>query len=151
MKFYHVSFSNENAGIKIFIPRIPESAGDGEDKNIARICLAPSVEKCIQAIEAGSQVLKTGTEFTVYEAEISLASKKPIRPDELNLKGLVPDSMENEEYWYLSSLTMWAKRYKILSFFGYCDIAWNCIDANDMLSILGDMLENESIPLRRSI
>lgn len=43
----------------------------------------------------GRQVLKTGTEFTVYEAEFSLASKKLTRPDELNLKDLVPGSMEN--------------------------------------------------------
>ena len=71
-------------------------AWSGEDKNIVRICLASSVEKFIQAIETEpSPALKTGTEFTVYEAEPSPASRKLTRPDELNLRELVPGSMEN--------------------------------------------------------
>ncbi len=70
-------------------------AWSGGDKNIVRICLASSVEKFIQAIETDSRVLKTGTEFTVYEAEPSPASRKLTRPDELNLRELVTGSMEN--------------------------------------------------------
>lgn len=86
----------------------------------------------------------SGERFTVYEVDISLASEKLIRPDELNLRGLVPDSMENEEYWYLSSLTMKAKRCEILGFCGYHDIAWSCVNESDML-------ENENPRLKGSI
>lgn len=151
MKLYHVSFGAGSCGMKNFIPRVPNSTGEGEDKNTARICLTPSVEKCIQAVGTAYRWLRTGERFTVYEADISLASEKLTRPDELNLRGLVPDSMENEEYWYLSSLTMKAKRCEILSFCGYHDIAWSCVNESDMLDILENMLKNENPRLKESI
>ena len=49
MKLYHVTFDINESETKIFRPRVPASAGVGEDKKIPRICLAPSIEKCIQA------------------------------------------------------------------------------------------------------
>lgn len=95
--------------------------------------------------------LRTGERFTVYEADISLASEKLTRPDELNLRGLVLDSIENEEYWYLSSLAMKAKGCEILSFCRYHDIAWSYVNESDMLDILENMLKNENPWLKESI
>lgn len=58
-------FDNGSCGMKNFIPRVPNSTGEGEDKNTARICLAPSVEKCVQAVgqRIGGGVLEKDLQF----------------------------------------------------------------------------------------
>lgn len=151
MRLYHVSFHTDGIKNKRFVPRVPMSAGDGEDKEIKRVCLGPSIEKCVQAIGSCNRSLYAGSVFTVYQAEIDLASKNLLKPSELYQTGMVPDNLENEEYWYLAEIVMAGQQYKIIDFDGCCDIAWSCVKRCDVVQILRQLLNKESTEVQQAV
>ena len=52
-KLIHVSFDL----VKEFIPRVPKQRCPEEDGTIPRICVSPSLEKCLQAVPQAGEVL----------------------------------------------------------------------------------------------
>lgn len=150
MELYHVSFYGDGSS-KHFYPRVPESAGDKENKNIARICFSTSVEKCIQAIGPSNRFLCMGATFFLYKFCTDMTSGNLITPQKLFQSGLVPDSLENEEYWYLSDLVLQPLRCKIMDCDGFCDIAWSCVKYEDVMQIIRDLLRLESAEFQNYI
>lgn len=102
MKLYNVTFDLTNTN-NILTPTIPESAGNGENKEIKRICLTDSAEHCMQAIASCNREVKKGGKFILKEVEIE-ESELLITPDFLYKESYVPDALENNEYWYLDNL-----------------------------------------------
>lgn len=101
LKLYHVSF-NVDERIKVFTPRIPDTVGAGEDKTIKRVCLADSVEHCLQAISPAQRDIAVNSMFYLYE--FLIPRNKLICSEELYAKNLVPDATENNEFWYTKDL-----------------------------------------------
>lgn len=101
LKLYHISFDIDER-IKVFTPRIPDTAGVGEDKTIKRICLADSVEHCLQAISPAQRDVEVGSLFYLYE--FSIPRNNLICLEELYAKNLVPDATENNEFWCTKDL-----------------------------------------------
>ncbi len=114
MKLYHVSDRIDRQSEKQFIPRIPDTiAFNGEDRTHPRICFAPDVIKCLEAIG-----LDTNTQeyITVYELDTdSIDSKFIVTPNQLKADGLVYDACETQEYWVLCSVTLKPRYYQIIS------------------------------------
>ena len=135
MKFYNVTFNlNDNKGV--LIPCIPDSAGNGENKTIPRVCLTDSVEHCIQAIASGNREVHKGAKFIVRETDIPTTRAELINPRFLKEQGYVPDALENKEYWYLKPVEF--KRYlcEIVSFDYEFDLAWSCISRKQCLDAI---------------
>lgn len=110
MILYHATYDVESACRKLFVPRVPASAADIEDKNIPRICLADSIEHCVQAIQS---LPANGDIIQVYKFNIDENDENLIKPQELYDKGLVYDALENNEYWYLKSIEADSKLYEV--------------------------------------
>lgn len=131
MVFYHVSFlRGKRHRVKTFVPRVPDTCAPDEDKSFPRICLTPTVEQCVQAMAPDSRDLRKGAVVTVYTAEISENDPCLWRPEEIADR--VPDSVENQEYWYVAPLTMVANEFEIADFCAYHDLAWTIITVQDV-------------------
>ena len=140
MKLYHVTFDINESETKIFRPRVPASAGVGEDKRIPRICLAPSIEKCIQAIPSDNRNLQKGSKIRIYEVHISEKDKHLIKPEVLFLEGLVPDALETQEHWYTKDLEMTSTVKEIVSFDYSFELAFSCIKVQQVIQAIKKLL-----------
>ena len=98
MKLYNVTFDLNNTN-NVLTPAIPESAGNGENKEIKRVCLTDSVEHCFQAIASCNREIRKGAKFIIKEVDVE-KDELLITPDFLFNEGYVPDALENNEYWY---------------------------------------------------
>lgn len=143
MKLYHVTFDLEEPEIKVFRPRVPDSAGEGEDTYIPRICLAPSIEKCIQALPSGSRRMSKGEKIRIYEVNINIDDSNLISPDILFFKGYVPDALETEEYWYLKNLKMVSTVKEISSFDYDFELAFSCIRVPQVIESTKVLMEGK--------
>lgn len=104
MLLYHISTMQLFVPKVYFYPRVPYSAADQEDMVTPRICFADSVSNAIQATGYN---LKPGDWIAVYELDTSnLNSRDIIPPEILQAEGLVPDAMDNQEYWILQPVTL---------------------------------------------
>ena len=111
MILYHISYDAWQPLCKTFIPRIPESAIDVEDKTIPRICFAPSIEKAISAVGCR---FESDDELYVYELDTNqIPWTKLMTPEELQEKQLVPDVQDTDEYWVLMPVELCAIKYKV--------------------------------------
>lgn len=95
LKLYFVS---EDGKLNKLKPRIPNNAltnNDIENNNIPRICFAPSIQQCLQGINAESS-----SEYYVYVPKGNLFKHKIYKctPKE------VPDSNLTDEYWCLDDI-----------------------------------------------
>lgn len=133
MKLFHISLDTENLEKK-FIPCIPECTGYGEDKEIPRICFAPSIEQCIQATHPADYPV--GQRFAVFELTVDDDDPYLIYPNELYDKGLVPDALENEEYWLTRPVYLTANILEIEKISSERIFAWTCISFEDVASII---------------
>lgn len=127
MKFYNVTF-NIKDNRSMLEPTIPDSAGDGENKTIKRICLTDSIEHCMQAIAVENRNIKVGVVIVVRSIDIEKLDRKLlICPAELKQRGYVPDALENNEFWYLGNIQFEYQKYRIMGFDAEVDLAWTCI------------------------
>lgn len=135
MKLYNITF-NLNDTRSILIPSIPETAGEGENKTIKRVCFTDSVKNSIQALAHCNREVTKGVKFIVREIEVHDKESGVIGPKVLKNKGLVPDALENNEYWILKPVQ--CKVYKcILGKFDYdFTLAWTCISREQCLNII---------------
>lgn len=111
MTIYHVSYTYLGDKIKL-TPRVPPTAGPKEDQTTPRICFAPSVIKCLHAIEGtkDSKRLRAMWELSKKNPSVYYTKRlKSIVP-----AGKVPDKKFTEEVWVLRPITVY--------FSGFIDI-----------------------------
>lgn len=142
MKLYNVSFNLNNRS-NIIEPSIPESTAAGEDRTFKRVCLADSVEHCIQAIASNNRDIRVGAQIIVRSVDIkNLYKKLLVDPQTLFNKKLVPDALENNEYWYLSRVKFETALYIIMDFQVEYELAWSLIDINYCREVVHRYLPN---------
>lgn len=93
MILYHLELANGKPKKK-FHPSIPLNRMEGEDKTIKRICVAPSIEECLQSVSWGriNYIPKYIPVIVyVFDTEDYIPSK--------DLKKYVPDAIVTNEYW----------------------------------------------------
>lgn len=135
MKLYNITFNLRDTKDRL-IPAIPESAGATENKTIQRVCLTDSIEHCMQAIATCNRNIAVGKQFIVREVEIPANHSKLIHPKQLYRHKLVPDALENNEYWYLESIRCKVYLCTIQSFSYEHTVAWSCITAKQVREII---------------
>lgn len=127
MRLYNVTFNMKDKR-RVIEPAIPDSAGNGEDKTVRRICLTDSVEHCMQAIAVCNRDIREGATFILREVDTKDLDKNLlIGPKELKERGFVPDALENNEYWYLGKVKFDRMACRIVEFDAEIDLAWTCI------------------------
>lgn len=120
-------------------PSIPKSAAVslGEDKTTKRVCLADSVAHCLSAMCPDKRNLFEGAEIFIRRVDTARLDKsKLLTPEYLFATKYVPDSLENNEYWYLDSIQFDCYIGTVQSFKTDFGIAWSCIRLCDVLRIL---------------
>jgi len=135
MKFYNISFNLKNTN-NILVPTVPESAGTGENKTIKRVCLADSIEHCMQAVASANREMCKGAKFIVREVDIPLTKKTLVHPRFLKERGYVPDALENNEYWSLEPLKFKMYLCELEHFDSDFTVSWSCITREQILGIL---------------
>lgn len=133
MKLYNLTYDLTDMSTEL-VPKIPDSAGDGEDKTTPRVCLADSLEHCLQAF--GSQYRNLNSQFLVREVEVDKNSEYLKTPLELKNDEKVPDALENNEYWYLEPIKCNVKKAKIIDVDTEFTIAWTCIPIEKCMEIV---------------
>lgn len=145
MKLYHVTFDLNEPDKKLFYPRVPKTAGTGEDKSLKRICLAPTIEECMQALPSDKRKLRNGEKFRIYEVEIDDNDPNLVYPEEIFNKGYVPDALENHEFWYKENLLMDSIIVEIQNFNYDYEIAWSCVKLSDLRNIVKELSEEKNL------
>lgn len=140
MVLYNVIFRDESE--TLLIPKVPYSAGDGEDKVTERICLSSSVRGCIQAIGPSNRFIAKGAHFIVREAIIT-DLENILNPVQLFLNNKVPDALENMEYWYTKPLSVTLHHYELIEYAQEYEIAWSCVNVQDLLGTLSKYTDAE--------
>ena len=112
MILYHVSDRIDRVEEKTFTPKIPDSVpANGEDTVTPRICFAPNIRKCVEAIGLATDMQEY---ITVYQLDTdTIDAKYIVPPDVLQSKGLVFDAARNCEYWVLCPVVLNPKYFKI--------------------------------------
>lgn len=116
MKMYHVSL-NIFDDIKEFYPRVPKTTMKGEDTTTERVCVAKTIEDCLNALLYWDSLRMRLTDnyeinwgimskcqrvFKIYEFDIE--KDFLISPKDLYERNLVPDALLNNEYWCTKKL-----------------------------------------------
>lgn len=105
---YHISLEKLNNNS--LSPRIPESRAKWENTEIPRICLSPTIEGCLTAInENFSELLYQqnsldipliGYIYSIDERTINVSNL--VLPEELYDKAYVFDSLVTQEHWVIN-------------------------------------------------
>ena len=103
MILYHVTLFNKPTQ-EILIPRIPGDTSIGEEVKTNRICLAPSIIKCLRALEIYKYFQEDTLDVKVYKIVVDENDEQLISWEQLYLNGLVDDAALTHEYWYKSKL-----------------------------------------------
>lgn len=108
--YYHVSFEK----VDMFVPRIPKYRTTNEDSKTPRICVCPSVKRCLMAMPEGGFALMGLRKlaklhgrppiFYIYSVEESAISDCMITPDVLYNEYGVVDALESGECWITKSV-----------------------------------------------
>lgn len=143
IKLYHVSFdlsSTDNS----FVPRVPVSAADDEDKVTPRICLSDTVEGCMAAIGPGDRYIAKGEKFILRTAYIPLDHPALLYPNDIVER--VPDALENNEYWFLEPIVFDQVSICEIESFGYeHSINWTCIKIEDVRKIVSKYIPDMDV------
>lgn len=126
MKLYNVTYNLEDIS-NILIPNVPISAGDGEDNYIPRVCLADSLEHCLQAFGSTYRNLGDGVCILIREVEVDEDDVYLVKPSTLKKYEKVPDALENNEYWYLKPIACNVRKAEIIDVDTEFTIAWTCV------------------------
>lgn len=135
-KLYNITFDLSDNRQRL-TPGIPKSTGDTENATIPRICFTDSIENSIQAIASCNR--KIANDTVIIVRCVSTACLKPehiVTPQELMDKKLVPDALENQEYWYKDAINCDIIHKTIKNYDCEYDIAWSCINLNDVKNII---------------
>ena len=104
IKLYHLSYKNQDK--RIFKPRIPDSAvdGDSENKTIARICFSTSMSGAFRAISFDYDNYWSRPFYVHIPENIvdAVKNKNVIKPS----NKLVFDSEYTNEYWVREKIKM---------------------------------------------
>ena len=95
LKLYFVSANKNFTKLKPRVPQNNLTELDIENNNIPRICFAPSIQQCIQAIYT-----EKGKEYYVYVPKGNLFKHKIYKCTAKE----VPDSNLTDEYWCLDEI-----------------------------------------------
>ena len=115
---WQVSFDIDRPLMRTYIPLIPKSPMLGEDTTIPRICFAPSIEDCLNAMVADrvEQGLRDGFllafPFWVSKNDPNLKTPEAIGD-------MVPDAYWTKEHWYLKPVTLSGRLMQIDDFEDY--------------------------------
>lgn len=147
MILYHVSFDTENTDC-YFYPRVPFAISVQEDQITPRICLSDSIEHCLQAVaEEYRRDLTPGCRLAVYSIDSDdIDPSFLIFPEELFEKRLVPDAMENQEYWALEGLYMQRELVRVKDFSYEYTLAFSCMKSADVRTIIMGILPELTLP-----
>lgn len=126
MKLYNITYNLKDMTTTL-IPKIPHSAGDGEDKTTPRVCLTDSLENCLQAFGSAYRDLSDGACILIREVEVDKNDVYLVNPLTLKEDNKVPDALENNEYWYLKPITCDVIKAEIIDADTEFTIAWTCI------------------------
>lgn len=138
MILYNITFREDTS--KILTPRIPYTAGDGEDKTQERVCFSDSLNRCIEAIGPCERDMHIGSTFYVRSVDTSdMNAESIITPQELFDRELVPDALEIHEYWYLKEIPVKLNKAKVINFSFEFDLAWTCIRLQDLQQIVSKL------------
>ena len=102
---WHVSFDIERPPIRTYIPLVPKNPMPGEDITIPRICFAPSIEDCLNAMVADR--VERGLEDGRFLAfSFRVAKDDPFLKTPEDIGDMVPDAYWTQEHWYLKPVTV---------------------------------------------
>lgn len=150
MILYHVTDNLDQPDVHRFVPRIPACAACDENKTIPRICMAPSIELCLQAMSCDSRCncLSAGGMIKVYSGDFD--ENDLITPQELFENNYVPDALENQEYWVTRPVILSSRIYEVQDFEHEYDIAWTCVEKSTVAQILLELSgsENETYSMK---
>lgn len=136
MKLYNVSFNLNNTS-NVLKPSVPDSAAPDEDKTCRRVCFTDSIEHCLQAIAVCNRDIRVGARIIVRTVEKKdMFLKYLVVPQTLFYKKLVPDAMENHEFWYLYPIKAETVEYEIEDFRAEVELAWSLIDVKKCREIV---------------
>ena len=141
MTLYSITFDLTDTRTE-FIPTIPETAGDTENKTIPRICMSDSVEKCISAIASCNRNMQKGSQFIVRVFNIPNTDNL-VSPRFLKESGYVPDALENNEYWYIKPIKATLYLCRVESFDYEFTLAWSCITREQCISLIEKYTNNK--------
>lgn len=139
MKLYNIT-TDLNDTEKQLVPKVPFTASKYENKAIKRICLAPSVELCLQAMSFTTRPRYRGDLFLLRVVNVN--RKDIITPRRLYDGGYVMDALDNKEYWsvYPIRCKVYLCRMEHLEVeFG---TNWGCVDINEYKRIVRKYLPN---------
>ena len=142
MKLYNITFKLDDTR-NILVPNIPETAGDTENKTIKRVCLADSVEHCMQAVASANRDMCTRAKFIVREADIPLTKKTLVHPRFLKEQGYVPDALENNEYWSLEPVKFKLYLCELEHFDSDFTVSWSCVTREQVLAIISKYIKTK--------
>ena len=102
---WRVSFDIERPLIRTYIPLVPKNPMPGEDITIPRICFAPSIEYCLNAMVADR--VERGLEDGRFLAfPFRVAKDDPFLKTPEDIGDMVPDAYWTREHWYLKPVTL---------------------------------------------
>lgn len=115
---WHTSFDIEPPFTRTFVPRIPQNTLPGENANIPRICFAPSIEDCLNAMgERFIEDGKPGTPFLAFPFFVQRTD--PALRTAQKIARWVPDAEWTNEHWYLRPLTLKGRLMRVNDFSDY--------------------------------
>lgn len=135
MKLYNITYNLDDT-TNILIPKVPHSAGETEDKTIPRVCLADSLEHCLQALGSHYRDLSDGVCILIREVEVDENDIYLVNPLTLKKDNKVPDALENNEYWYLKPITCNVRKAEIIDCDTEFTIAWTCVPIEECREIV---------------
>ena len=102
---WHVLFDIERPLIRTYVPLVPKNPMPGEDITIPRICFAPSIEDCLNAMVADR--VERGLEDGRFMAfPFRVAKDDPFLKTPDDIGDMVPDAYWTREHWYLKPVTL---------------------------------------------
>lgn len=104
MTLYHVSTRLEPPMPKDFVPKVPESAMSIEDRTTPRICFAPTVKQCLEAIGLNTEEQEY---ITVYQLDTGKVDPSHVLdPLQVYEKHNVIDALDTCEHWVTCPLRL---------------------------------------------
>ena len=103
--FYYVQRCYEPI-IEEFVPKIPECRMDGENDNIPRICLAKTVEGCLNAAPWGRLQLEDRNPYEIFRLysfdEAKIPTNNILDTRAIYNCGYVDDAIYTKEVWIVN-------------------------------------------------
>lgn len=125
---YHIKRINKY--VSHLIPSVPYNIGTGEESQIPRICLSPSIENCIGSLNC---TIQPGDYIYVYEIPINTLDLDYLYSP-IQIQQWVPDAKHYREYWYTKDIYIEPVLCKIINYDLDYTINWNYITTDKVYS-----------------